>query len=248
MDLYISEHRDPNREPVEMSRSLKVALFSDGGYLQALLPSDRTRRLEADSSERPERTTARDPGVLRTDLEAVRSLVIDRNDELPIVYLFTWAGLHGWFGSGVVVPFRGVDFTNPSERRAQLDADHSDPDRRGQIRVVYLRPHPDAVRWARRYRDRSWLERKRDRARSAWLLATGPIPNAMGGTPDPPEPRFEEESAERVVARPAIDVLGERVEVEWRDAIAQCIPSLDRAIALCEKAERAGRPVFWTYS
>ena len=131
-----------------------------------------------------------------------------------------------------------VDFTDPAERRARLVSDHGDPGRRGQIRVIYLRPHPDAVRWARRHRDRSWLERKRDDIRSTWLFYRGPIPNTMGGgTPTPPRPHFAEEDSEWMQAEPTIEVLGERVEVEWDDAVAQCVPSLDRAT----RSVRAGR-------
>ena len=249
MDLFISEHRDPDKEPVEMARSLFRALDDVDGYLGSRLPRDLVRRLEPEPSENQDRLTPRDAAAMKGDLGVVRSLVEDRNDEFPILYRFSQPDASGKTGSGVVVPFRTVDFTDPAERRARLVSDHGDPGRRGQIRVIYLRPHPDAVRWARRHRDRSWLERKRDDIRSTWLFYRGPIPNTMGGgTPTPPRPHFAEEDSEWMQAEPTIEVLGERVEVEWDDAVAQCVPSLDRAIALCERAERAGRPVFWTFS
>lgn len=242
MDLYVSEFRNPDREGVELSRWLLNALGSERGYIGTRLPPPLARRLEPEPSEDPDRLTPRDPAALKAGLQDVRDLVVTLNDELPLLYRFNLGNGHQ-VGSGVVVPYRGVDWTDPAERRARLVTDHGDRARRDQIQVAHLRPHPDAVKWARRYRDRSWWERKRDDVRSAqqsWRV----IPNSFGGTPDPPRSRFEEIGVEWIPYRPVIEVLGERIGVERHDAVDQCVPSLDRAIEVCERAERAGRPVF----
>ena len=244
-DLYV--RREPSRDAYspEISYDLVSALLSADSEVRPYLAPALVRRLAPDWGNDPASWSARDPAALRADFEAVRASVIDHNDVLPVRYTFPLRNGSS-VGSGAIVPFREMDYTDPSDRLARLVTEHGDPDHRGDLRVEYLSPHPDARAWVRRYRSRSTWARTRDAVRSRWLFLRGPIPNAMGGEPRPPPPHFVEESAEWLPIEPVIEVLGERVEVAREDAVSRYVPSLDLAIGFCEDAARAGRPVFWT--
>lgn len=237
-DLGATE-RDPEVGAV-LSRGFTYALLRDDGDLAGVLDPALLRRLQPDWNEDEDAWQERDPAALRADLDAVWVAVQDRNGDLPVQHRLESRGVHGT--PDLLLPAGTFDWAEPPARMTRLDGDHGDPAHRDDLRAVDVRVHPDAVAWGRRRRARPrWLRRPIRIGRFTWarrrMLAPPPG--------EPPRLWFVEGATTWLPAAATVEVLGERVEVDSWDAVRRYGPDVAEARAVCERAERAGRPVFW---
>jgi len=165
-------------------------------------------------------------------LRRVRERLHERNERLPVLHFLYPVAEDGNRLSGsteLTVPSGGIELVFPHPPMVRLDGGHCDPLHRNEIKKY------------RRTIDPAKLEAFRDQIEK---LRSGRRGNSAIYTFGPLDLTIEETDG-WLPAQTVLNVLGERIEVESKDAIARFENDLATAIEFGEQAKRDGKALYW---
>jgi hypothetical protein len=221
-----------------LDRHFSYELLQDG-CLQAFLTGEEVEILARGWIDDPDEWIERDPGPIGYILKRVRSLLHERNGQLPIHHFLWFVDKDGkrWGGgTQTTIPFGGIEYTDPHDPMIKLDGGHGDLEHRNELKRFNVRIDPILL-------DQFQAQMQRHAQRLG--IKEGESFTVYGGLGEPMiDPLIKEEDGWLPV-EPVLNILGDRIEVQSEDALAMLGPDLDLAIEFCDRARAEGLPLFW---